>query len=226
MPCALDSALWAEGLAGAYAALGRLAAEQRTLVIGLGLDIDGPHGYSMGQEFCDAAWRRGIAALGDRARLDSLPAGARYAALRDAGLLSRYYRALEDEVTARAAALRDRILKERRDVYFAFRLPQPPADWFTLGLMRGFGLPDRPLLLFTPELRTRQLLSLYRAGGLNLAHAMALPPASLAARDWTSLKRLVFEENDGFWLAADEAPGLGKRVSLDSLGRLLRRLAR
>src|SRR5213595_68401 len=106
-PCALDSALWAEGLAGAFAALGRLAAEQRTLVIALGLDIDGPHGYSMGQEFCDAAWRRGIAALGDRARLDSLPAGARYAALRDAGLLSRYYRALEDEVTARAAALRD-----------------------------------------------------------------------------------------------------------------------
>src|SRR5207248_2348058 len=106
VPCALDSALWAEGLAGAYAALGRLAAEQRTLVIGLGLDIDGPHGYSMGQEFCDAAWRRGIAALGDRARLDSLPAGARYAALRDAGLLSRYYRALEDEVTARAASCR------------------------------------------------------------------------------------------------------------------------
>ena len=225
-PCALDSALWAEGLAGAYAALGRLAAEQRTLVIALGLDIDGPRGYSMGQEFCDAAWRRGIAALGDRARLDSLPSGARYAALRDAGLLSRYYRALEDEVAARAAALRDRILKERRDVYFAFRLPQPPADWFTLGLMRGFGLPDRPLLVFTPELRTRQLLSLYRAGGLNLAHAMALPPASLAARDWTSLRRLVFEENDGFWLAADEAPALGKRVSLDSLGRLLRRLAR
>src|SRR5205823_1747053 len=147
-PCALDSVLWAEGLSGAYGALGRLAAEQRTLVIALGLDIDGPRGYSMGQEFCDAAWRR------------------------------------------------------------------------------GFGLPDRPLLLFTPELRTRQLLSLYRTGGLNLAHAVALPPASLAARDWTSLRHLVFEENDGFWLAADEAPSLGKRVSLDSLGRLLRRLAR
>ena len=225
-PCALDSALWAEGLSGAYAALGRLAAEQRTLVIALGLDIDGPRGYSMGQEFCDAAWRRGIAGFGNRAGLDSLPSGARYAALRDAGLLSRYYRALEDEVAARAAALRDRILKQRRDVYFAFRLPQPPADWFTLGLLRGFALPDRPLLLFTPELRTRQLLALYRGAGLNLAHAVALPPASLAARDWTSLKGLVFEENDGFWLAPDEAPGLGKRVSLDSLGRLLRRLAR
>ena len=91
---------------------------------------------------------------------------------------------------------------------------------------RGLPPPDRPLLLFTPELRTRQLLALYRSGGLNLAHAVAVPPAALAARDWTSLKRLVFEENDGFWLAPDEAPGLGKRVSLDSLGRLLRRLAR
>jgi len=225
-PCALDSALWAEGLSGAYAALGRLAAEQRTLVIALGLDIEGPRGYSMGQEFCDAAWRRGIAGFGNRAELDSLPSGTRYAALRDAGLLSRYYRALEGEVAGRAAALRDRILKQRRDVYFAFRLPQAPADWFALGLLRGFALPDRPLLLFTPELRTRQLLALYRSGGLNLAHAVAVPPAALAARDWTSLKRLVFEENDGFWLAPDEAPGLGKRVSLDSLGRLLRRLAR
>jgi len=225
-PCALDSALWAEGISGAYAALGRLAADQRTLVIALGLDIDGPRGYSMGQEFCDAAWRRGIAGFSDAARLDSLPSGVRYAALRDAGLLSRYYRALEDEVATRAAAVRDRLLKQRRDVYFAFRLSQPPADWFALGLLRGFGLPDRPLLLFTPELRTRQLLSLYRADGLNLAHAVALPPVALAARDWTSLKHLVFEENDGFWLAPDEGPGLGKRVSLDSLGRLLRRLAR
>src|SRR5436305_12066468 len=36
-----------------------------------------------------------------------------------------------DEVAERAGALRDRILRQRRDVYFAFRLPQPPADWFS-----------------------------------------------------------------------------------------------
>src|SRR2546422_7343754 len=60
-PCALDSTLWTEGLPSAYGALGRLAAEQRTLVIALGLDVGGPRSYSMGQEFCDAAWRRGLA---------------------------------------------------------------------------------------------------------------------------------------------------------------------
>src|SRR5205085_11662678 len=104
------------------------------------------------QEFWAAAWRRGMAGFGAGAKLDSLRPGARYGALREAGLLSRYYRALEDEIAARAAALRDRILKQRRDVYFAFRLPQPPADWFTLGPLSGFGLDDRTLLLFMTTL--------------------------------------------------------------------------
>jgi len=231
-PCALDSILWAEGLPSAYGALGRLAAEQRTLVIALGLDVGGPRSYSMGQEFCDAAWRRGLAVLirGGAAGggWDSLPYAARYPALRDAGLLPRYYRALEDEVAARATVLRDRVLKQRRDLYFAFRLAQPPADWFTLGLLRGFGLPDRPLLLFTPEVWTRDLLALYRARGFNLVHAVALVPPSLRARNWSGVKRLVFDESDGFWLAPEEpaGPAAGRRLAQDSLGRLLRRLVR
>ena len=230
--CALDSTLWAEGLTSAYAALGRLAADQQTLVIALGLELGG-RGYTMGQEFCDAAWRRGLAGMsrGDVARAwDTLPYSARYPTLRDAGLLARYYRALEDEVAARATVLRDRVLKQRRDLYFAFQLAQAPADWFTLGLLRGFGLPDRPTLLFTPELRGRDLLALYRARGLNLAHAAALAPAALRARDWSIVRRLVFVESDGFWLSPEDAlgpaPAPGARLSADSLGRLLRRLVR
>jgi hypothetical protein len=228
-PCALDSTLWTEGLASAYAALGRLAAEQRPLVIALGLAVRGARSYSMGQEFCDLAWRRGLVGLshGDApGAWEMLPYAARYPALRDAGLLARYYRALEDEVAARAAVLRDRVLKQRRDLYFAFQLEQPPADWFTVGLLRGFGLPDRPTLLFTPELQARELLAVYRARGINLAHAGALSPAALRARDWSGLRRLVFVESDGFWLSPEEPAGPGSRLSADSLGRLLRRLVR
>ena len=231
-PCALDSTLWGEGLPSAFGALARLAAEQRTLVIALGLDVGAARSYSMGQDFCDAAWRRGLAVLirtgAAGGGWDTLPYAARYPALRNAGLLPRYYRALEDEVAARATTLRDRVLKQRRDLYFAFRLAQPPADWFTFGLLRGFGLPDRPLLLLTPELWTRELLGFYRARGLNVVHAVALVPPSLRARDWTGVKRLVFDESDGFWLAPEEpvGPGAVRRLPQDSLGRLLRRLAR
>ncbi|HEY6807262.1 MAG TPA: hypothetical protein VI160_00640, partial [Gemmatimonadales bacterium] len=231
-PCALDSTLWSEGLPTAYAALGRLAGDQRTLVIALGLDMDGARGYSMGQEFCDLAWRRGLAGLGrggaDARVWDTLPYPLRYVTLRDAGVLPLYYRALEDEIAARAAVLRDRVLKQRRDLYFAFRMAQPPADWFTLGLLRGFGLPDRPILLLTPEVWTRDLLALYRARGFNLVHAAVLAPASLRTRDWAGLKKVVFGDNDGFWLAPEEMAswGAGSRPAGDSQSRLLRRLAR
>src|SRR5439155_9483850 len=74
----------------------------------------------MRKEFCDAAWRRSLTKLRRRgAALDSLPYAARYGTLREAGLLPLYYRALQDEVAERAGTLRDRILRQRRDVYFA-----------------------------------------------------------------------------------------------------------
>ena len=150
--------------------------------------------------------------------------------MRNTGLLARYERALEDEVAARAAAVRDRVLRQRRDLYFAFRLAALPGDWFTLGLLRGFTLSDRPILVLTPELQTRGALAAYRARDVNLVHAVALVPASLRARDWSGLRRLLFEENDGFWLAADEARSSGgagmPRLPLDSLTRLVRRLGR
>jgi len=143
-----------------------------------------------------------------------------------------------DEVAERAAALRDRVLRQRRDLYFAFRLPQLPTDWFTLGLLRGFALPDRPILVFTPEVRTRQALAAYRGRDLNLVHAVALVPASLRARDLQGLRRLIFEESDGFWLALEAGRGGGAagaggagspdapRLPGDSVARLLRRLVR
>lgn len=248
-PCALDSVLWTDGLAPSAGALARLAAEQRTLVIAVGADLgDGPPeaspfgwGYGMGQEFCDAAWRQALRRLARRGELDSLPYSERYRVLRDAGLLPLYYRTLEDLVAERAQALRDRVLRLRRDLYFAFRLPQAPADWFSLGLLRGFALSDRPLLLLTPDVKTRDLLAVLRARGLNAVHAVELAPVFLRTRDVAGLRRTVFEENDGFWLSGDElgagdaggaargrrggGPGMA-RLPADSVARLLRRLSR
>jgi len=225
--CALDSALWTTALAPAYDALIRLAAAERTLVVGLGLDVGGAGAYAPAQDFCDAAWRHGLARLGRRGPLDTLPYAARYPALRDAGLLGRYYRALEDEVAARVAALRDRALKERRDLYFALRLPQPSADWFTLGLLRGFALPDRPLLVLTSETHSPETIAAWRARGLGVAHAVELAPASFRAGEGR-LRRLAFGENDGFWLEPPDvaAAARGGAWPPDSLARAIRRLAR
>jgi hypothetical protein len=236
MPCALDSVLWDAGITPAYTALARLASQTRQLVPALALDLSGPRrggwsGYSMGQEFCDTAWRQVLTHIGRRGPLDTVPVPDRYRTLREAGLLARYFGALEDLVAERARALRDRALRESGGLYFAFRLQQAPGDWFTLGLCRGFALSDRPLLLFTPEPETRGLLAAYRARGLNAVHAVELPLALVRPASLASLKRVAFRENDGFWLSASEGgsprarPAAGRWRS-DSLALLLRRLGR
>jgi hypothetical protein len=236
MPCALDSLLWDAGIAPAYTALARLANQTRQLVPALALDLSGPRkggwsGYSMGQEFCDAAWRQGLTRIGRRAAFDTVPVTNRYRVLREAGLLGAYFGALEDLVAERARGLRDRALRESGSLYFAFRLQQAPADWFTLGLSRGFSLPDRPLLLFTPEVRTRELLAAYRARGVNAVHAVELPLTLVRSTSLAGLKRIAFGENDGFWLSSNEGASVRSRSSKgrsrsDSLAMLLRRLAR
>lgn len=236
IPCALDSALWDAGIAPAYAGLARLASQTHQLVPALALDLSGSRrggwsGYSMGQEFCDAAWRQALTRMGRRGPLDTVPAPDRYRTLREAGLLPLYYGALEDLVAERARALRDRALRESRGLYFAFRLQQAPGDWFTLGLARGFSLPDRPLLLFTPEIETRALLAAYRARGLNAVHAVELPLALIRPTSLAGLKRVAFGENDGFWLSTSEGGPARPRTAAgrwrsDSTAPLLRRLGR
>jgi hypothetical protein len=222
-PCLFDSLYWKAGVAPAYLELARLAGQARPLVPALALDLAAAHpyptGYSMGQEFCDAAWRIGLRRLGRGASLDSLPVAQRYPTLLRAGLLPRYYGALEDWVAARARALRDRALRESPGLLFALRLPHLPDDWFTLGLVRGFSQSDRPLLLFTPEVVTRPALAAYRARGLNVVHAVELPLALIRPSTLAALKAAAFHQNDGFWIA--EPPG-----GAAQLGRVLRRLAR
>ena len=230
--CALDTAFWNSRVAPAHVTLARLAAGLRQLVPALALDLgslsprSASVGYSMGQEFCDAAWHDALARFPRHGALDSIPVAARYRTLLEAGLLLSYYQALEDLVAERARGLRDRILKERPGLYFAVRLREAPGDWFSLGLMRGFSLPDRPLLLFTPEARTRRLFAAYRARGLNAVHAVELPPALVRVRNLPGLKALVFGQNDGFWLAAGEGRGPPIRGASDSVAQALRRLAR
>ena len=223
--CVLDSALWDERVVPAAVTLARLAGDQRELVPALAVDLDqGPvterRGPAIGREFCDAAWRQAISRMGRRAELDSIPIAARYRTLCDGGLLAAYYDALQTLVAERARGIRDRVLRLRPGLYFAFRFHEAPGDWFSLGLLRGFSLPDRPVLLFTPEVRTRGLLAAYRARGLDAVHAVELPPALVRVRNLPALRRAVFGENDGFWL-----PVAGRGTS-DSLAQALRRLTR
>jgi hypothetical protein len=230
--CGLDSLLWRGALRPAYRALARLGGERGTdLVAGVAVDLDVPQDGYAAAGFCDATYREGLSALdldsAEAGRLAILPATARYDALLETGLLSSYEAALEGLVAQRAAALRAEARRLNPDLRFAFRSAQVPADWFSLGLLRGFSAPDAPVLLWTREPRVRDILEHYRARGIFALSAVALTPERVAANEWPRLRRVAFLEHDGFWFswAATDAP-TPKAVRADSLGRLIRRLAR
>ena len=221
--CGLDSLFWRGALRPAYRALARLGGERGTdMVAGVAVDLDVPKDGYAAAGFCDATYREGLGALeldsADAGPLAVLPASARYDALLEAGLLDRYEAALEGLVAQRAAALRAEVRRLNPDLRFAFRSARMPTDWFSLGLLRGFSAPDAPVLLWTREPQVRDILQHYRARGIFALSGVGLTPERIAASEWPRLRRVAFVEHDGFWLSWAARP--------DSLGRLIRRLAR
>jgi len=220
--------------------LARLAATRVDLIPAIALDLDPPPGAKRPSDdpFCDAAWRAGLAALPrdsllppERAeRLAALAPAARYDSLLASGLLGAYYAALEKAVAERATALRAELRRIRPDLGFAFVTDRPPLDWYALGLLRGFSAPDMPVLLWSPVVRTRDLLERARARGIAAVPAVGLAPGRMPAGAWPRLGKVAFGENDGFWIGpvqtllstprAAEGP-----LSPDSLARAIRRLA-
>ena len=232
--CALDSLFWRGALRPAYRALarlggggGRAGGGGSDWVAGVALDLDVTEGGYAATGYCDATYQEGLRALGgDKAeteQLATLPAAMRYDALLERGLLGRYQDALERLVAQRATTLRTELQRLNPDLRFAFRSAQVPSDWFSLGLLRGFSAPDAPVLLWTREPRVREVLQHYRARGIFALSAVGLAPERVVASDWPRLRRLAFVEHDGFWLPWIEAP---RSLHADSLGRLIRRLAK
>src|SRR6267143_915695 len=237
--CALDPRYWAEGMGPSYRALARLAATRTDLIPAIALDLDPPGRRPADDPLCDAAWRAALAGLPrdslfprERAeRFAALPPPARYDSLLESGLLGSYYAALEEAVAERSAALRAELRRIRRDLGFAFVSRRPPLDWYALGLLRGFSAPETPVLLWTPEGRTRDLLVGARSRGIVAVHAVGVAPGNIPAGAWPRLSRVVFGENDGCWIGSLQtllsAPRTAEgRLSPDSLARAIRRLTR
>jgi hypothetical protein len=214
VPCALDSAFWRGALRPTYRALARLGGARPDLIAGVALDLDTAASRHRGTGFCDADYRTGLIALGldpeETERLVALPPVARYDTLLERGLLARYYEVLGSAVAERAVTLRSELRRLHPDLRFAFRAADAPRDWFSLALLRGFSTREAPVLLWTREQH-------YHPAGIAVLSAIGLDPTLVPAGEWSRLRPLVFGENDGFWLS---------RAASDSVGRLIRRLAK
>lgn len=221
--CGLDSLYWRGALRPSYRTLARLGGARPEVLAGVALDLDGAMAYYGGSGFCDADYRVGLAALGlDRAeveRLAALPPVVRYDTLLERGWLGGYFEGLEAAVAERAIVLHAELRRLHPDLRFAFHASDVPADWFTLGLLRGFSSPDAPVLLWLKEPRGRALTRRYRERGVYALSALGLEPgrATFAPSEWSRLRYAAFSEHAGFWLDG---------AATDSLGRVIRRFTK
>jgi len=223
IPCGLDSLYWRGGLRPTYRALIRLGGIKPEVIAGVALDLDSAMTHFRGSGFCDADYRAGLAALGldpaELERLGALPAAVRYDTLLERGWLSRYFQGLEDAVAERALALRGELRRLRPELRFAFHASDVPADWFSLGVLRGFSSPDAPIFLWVRQDARPTLLRRYRARGIFALSAVGLEPerATFAPAEWSRARYAAFTEHAGFWLDG---------AATDSLGRVIRRFAK
>jgi hypothetical protein len=221
--CGLDSLYWRGALRPSYRTLARLGGARPEVLAGVALDLDGAMAYYGGSGFCDADYRVGLAALGlDRAeveRLAALPPVVRYDTLLERGWLGGYFEGLEAAVAERAIVLHAELRRLHPDLRFAFHASDVPADWFTLGLLRGFSSPDAPVLLWLKEPQGRALTRRYRERGVYALSALGLEPhrATFAPSEWSRLRYTAFSEHAGFWLDG---------AATDSLGRVIRRFTK
>ena len=223
--CGLDSLYWHDALRPTYHTLTRLGGVRPPpgIIAGIALDLDSAMTYFRGSGFCDADYRAGLAALGlDRTemeRLAGLPVAVRYDTLLERGWLHGYFEGLEAAVAERAALLRGELQRTHPDLRFAFHASDVPADWFTLGLLRGFSSPDAPVLLWLKERRGRALLRRYQERNVFALSALGMEPdrATFAPTEWQRLRFAAFREHAGFWLDG---------AATDSLGRVIRRFTK
>jgi hypothetical protein len=230
--CLLDPAYWSGALVPAVRAAARLAAAHRDLIPALVLDLGSmPSATRRFDAYCDADFRAGLdrllrAGLVDTlraARLGGIGPEVRYDSLLEAGLLAPYDAALEQAVTDRSSALRVEAQRIRPGLGFAIRADAALTDWFGLGLLRGLSLPAAPVLLFSREIRMREVVATYRERDATVIAVLVLSPRQMPPGGWPRLRRAVFEENDGFWLDGASALAGGTGGS-DSVGRQIRRL--
>jgi hypothetical protein len=221
--CGLDSLFWRQTLRPAFHALTRLGGARPEVITGVGVDLDSAMTYYHGSGFCDSDFRVGLAGLGldsaDLSRALALPPAARYDTLLERGWLARYFSALEDGVAERAVTLGAELRRLHPDLRFAFHASRSPADWFSLGLLRGLSTREAPVLLWLSEPRARDLVRGYRERQIYGLAAIRIEAdrTTFAPSAAARLHTRVFSEGAGFWLDG---------TVTDSLGRVIRRFVK
>ena len=110
------------------------------------------------------------------------------------------YQVLEDEVARRASALRDEARAISPDFEFALYIPFARTAWFYRGLMRGWGTPEKPLLVLTYDTVTHRLRTSLQKEGIHVHLLGGLLGVLFEPLDFENALVNSGLRSDGYWL--------------------------
>lgn len=191
------------------------AIARKAMIAGFVVDTDF-HGllagarFGMGFDFSDAAFDYFLAAARGyfpaelhRAAV-AAPPERRFAFLVQNGLLHLYYKTLEEEAERFGRNLRRRAEKSLPDAIWGIHMQSLPADWYSLGLLRGLSTPGRPVVLFTYDSHVLSYLFWLQQEQIYAVHALALCPWQFTVTGFDAFFRFAAEAHHGFWIPSLE----------------------
>ncbi len=212
----LDREFWVKGYFSPLRAAQDFFAEQKTPLPGIFFDTNlysaSPiHNFFMGYDFGDRAWRLFLAASGGfveayilEAAAEQLTPHKRFVFLIQNGLLPLYYTTLQDEVERFARHLRRGLAADQPKIWGVF-VDRLPADWYSIGLLRGLSTPDSPVLLLSFEPDTQAYLRYLLDMDIHALHAFGIIPIQYSPKELPAMGRFVRAYHDGYWLSSLEA---------------------
>jgi hypothetical protein len=204
VPAPLNQDFWDERVIPMYAAVGELAADNPGLT-GLHLDLElysGPIWHHDGWAFSDDSVGVFQAVAADQALADQLAAadaGDRLDLLVDNGALGDYFDALEQAAFELGCACREAARAFDEDLELMVYAPGFPNTWFYIGLLRGLGTHERPVIALTYEgWGDRPTEALY-AEGVEWVHLGGTIVSHYNPEDFDDALVSLATSNDGYW---------------------------
>lgn len=201
VPSPVGDVFWDEGVVPFVLGVARAAA-QNPGITGVQLDLElygaGPLSLHRGMMLGDAEWAVVSDALG--ADASTVPIDERFAWLVDGGHMATAQRALADEVSRRATALREQARAIAPRLEFMIYTLDVSTGWFYDGLLHGLGTEDRPVTLLTYDLFTHAIRDDLAARGIHTRVVGGVLGVRLTPGDLGTALGTAREYSDGYWL--------------------------
>lgn len=207
-PPPMSSAWWEQGLSPMVLGAAKVA-KQHQGIAGVHFDLDlygaGALWFAQAYIFDPETWAFVVGTIeGLSPELGATASAfepiARMPWLVDQGLTGFVYARLEDEIAARAKALREQARELEPDFELAFYNHLLATGWFYRGLMKGWGTAEMPVTHLSYDMATNSIRQVFNQEGIHVRVLAGVLGVRFTPEDLETALYNGGDDSDGYWL--------------------------